>query len=49
LLDTYIILIQQFWPRMFYRSGWLRCVLVISIRLVFEFGNSRVLLCLTCF
>ena len=23
------------WPRMFYRSGWLRCVLVISIRLVF--------------
>jgi hypothetical protein len=24
---------QQFWPRTFYRSGWLRCVVVICIRL----------------
>ena len=23
--DTYIPASQQFWPRMFYRSGWLRC------------------------
>ena len=28
---------NSFWPRMFYRSGWLRCVVFISIRLCSRF------------
>ena len=26
-----ILSLQQFWPRMFYRSGWLRCVGLMSV------------------
>ena len=38
---------QQFWPRMFYRSGWLRCVGFISMcsGLSFEFWAGGDVMC----